>query len=281
MTLDRGYPAPPALVEHARRFQASGGVPTVPRTAATVLLLRPADEGFEVYLIRRVAAMAFGGMYAFPGGGVDPSDSTAHLDWAGPEPADWGVRLGVPPQAAQAVVCAAAREVFEEAGVLLAGPDAERVVGDVSDDGWEAARVDLEQRRTGFAELLAARDLTLRSDLLLPWSRWVTPDFEPRRFDTYFFVALLPEGQRTREVSGEADHALWIRPGDACERAAAGELTMLPPTQVTLAEVAACADLAAVARAAAARDAGSPITPVLDLSDEADPRFYLETPPTR
>ncbi|MFI7076901.1 NUDIX hydrolase [Micromonospora sp. NPDC049903] len=280
MTLDRGYPAPPALVEHARRFQASGGVPAVPRTAATVLLLRPADEGFEVYLIRRVAAMAFGGMYAFPGGGVDPSDSTAHLDWAGPEPADWGVRLGVPPQAAQAVVCAAAREVFEEAGVLLAGPDTGRVVGDVSDDGWEAARVDLEQRRTGFAELLAARDLTLRSDLLLPWSRWVTPDFEPRRFDTYFFVALLPEGQRTREVSGEADHALWIRPADACRRAAAGELTMLPPTQVTLAEVAACDDLAAVARAAAARDAATPITPVLDLSDEVDPRFYLGDPPT-
>ncbi|MEV6813595.1 NUDIX hydrolase [Micromonospora sp. NPDC051296] len=278
MTIDRGYPAPPALVEHARRFQASGGVPAVPRVAATVLLLRPAGEGFEVYLIRRVAAMAFGGMYAFPGGGVDPSDSTAHLDWAGPEPADWGVRLGQTTAGAQAVVCAAAREVFEEAGVLLAGPDADRVVGDVSDDGWEAARIDLEQRRTGFADLLARRGLTLRSDLLLPWSRWVTPEFEPRRFDTYFFVALLPEGQRTRDVSGEADHTLWVRPADACNRAAAGELTMLPPTLVTLGEIAACDDLAAVARAAATRDAATPITPYLDLSDDAEPRFHLPRP---
>ncbi|MGC5050247.1 NUDIX hydrolase [Micromonospora sp. DT48] len=275
MTTDRGYPAPPALVEHARRFRDSGAQPAVPRVAATVLLLRPADDGFEVYLIRRVAAMAFGGMYAFPGGGVDPSDSTTHLDWAGPTPTDWGVRLGQAPSAAQAVVCAAAREVFEEAGVLLAGPDPTRVVGDVSDDGWESARVDLEQRRTGFADLLAGRGLTLRSDLLLPWSRWVTPEFEPRRFDTYFFVALLPEGQRTRDVSGEADHTLWIRPVDAARQAAAGELTMLPPTLVTLGEVAACADLVAVAEAAAGRDAVTPITPRLDLADPERPRFYL------
>ncbi len=273
MTIDpRGYPAPPALVEHARRFHASGAAPAVPRVAATVLLLRPAGESFEVYLIRRVAAMAFGGVYAFPGGGVDPSDSTAHLDWSGPEPAGWGARFRLPPEAAQAVVCAAAREVFEEAGVLLAGPDPDRVVGDVSDDGWEAARVELEQRRSGFAELLAGRGLTLRSDLLLPWSRWVTPEFEPRRFDTYFFVALLPEGQRTRDVSGEADHTLWVRPADACDRAAAGELTMLPPTLITLGEVAACDDLAGVVRAATTRDAATPITPHLDLAGE---RFYL------
>ncbi|WP_341717842.1 NUDIX domain-containing protein [Micromonospora sp. FIMYZ51] len=275
MTTDRGYPVPATLVEHALRFQESGAAPAVPRMAATVLLLRPAGDGFEVYLIRRVAAMAFGGMYAFPGGGVDPSDSTAHLDWAGPDPAGWGDRLGLAPQAAQAVVCAAAREVFEEAGVLLAGPDPDRIVGDVSDDGWEAARVELEQRRRGFAELLAGRGLTLRSDLLLPWSRWVTPEFEPRRFDTYFFVALLPEGQRTRDVSGEADHTLWARPADACDRAVAGELTMLPPTLITLGEIAACADLAAVARAAATRDAATPITPQLDLTGPDGPRFYL------
>ncbi|RQX44695.1 NUDIX hydrolase, partial [Micromonospora chalcea] len=63
MTID-GFAAPPALVEHARRFRAEGAVPAVPRVAATVLLLRPAGDGFEVYMIRRVAAMTFGGMYA-------------------------------------------------------------------------------------------------------------------------------------------------------------------------------------------------------------------------
>lgn len=274
MTID-GFTAPPALVEHARRFRAEGGTPAVPRVAATVLLLRPAGPDFEVYVIRRVAAMAFGGMYAFPGGRVDPSDSQAHLDWAGPEPAEWAGRLGLAPEAAQAVVCAAAREVFEEAGVLLAGPDPVTVVGDVSGDDWESARQDLEAHRTGFADLLAGRRLTLRSDLLLPWSRWITPEFEPRRFDTYFFLALLPEGQRTRDVSGEADHTLWVRPADALARAAAGELTMLPPTLVNLAEVAAAGDLPGVAHAATTRDAATPITPRLDLPDEGEPRFLL------
>ncbi|WBB74225.1 NUDIX domain-containing protein [Micromonospora sp. WMMD1128] len=274
MTID-GFAAPPALVEHARRFHAEGGVPAVPRVAATVLLLRPAGDDFEVYLIRRVAAMTFGGMYAFPGGGVDRSDSEAHLDWAGPEPAAWGERFRLDPADAQAVVCAAAREVFEEAGVLLAGPHPGAVVGDVSGDDWEAARQDLVGRRTGFADLLAGRGLTLRSDLLLPWTRWITPEFEPRRFDTYFFVALLPEGQRTRDVSGEADLTLWLRPADALARARAGELTMLPPTMVTLAEVAAAGDLAAVARAAADRDPGTPIVPRIEGLDGASPRFVL------
>ncbi|QLQ38156.1 NUDIX hydrolase [Micromonospora robiginosa] len=274
MTID-GFAAPPALVEHARRFHAEGSAPAAPRVAATVLLLRPAGDDFEVYLIRRVAAMTFGGMYAFPGGGVDRSDSETHLGWAGPEPAAWGARFRLDPADAQAVVCAAAREVFEEAGVLLAGPDADTVVGDVSGDDWEAARQDLVGRRTGFADLLAGRGLTLRSDLLLPWTRWITPEFEPRRFDTYFFVALLPEGQRTRDVSGEADHTLWLRPADALARAEAGELTMLPPTMVTLAEVAAAGDLAGVARAAAERDPGTPILPHIEDLDGAEPRFVL------
>ncbi|MEV6374686.1 NUDIX hydrolase [Micromonospora musae] len=276
MTIDpEGFPAPPALVEHAQRFRAEGGVPAAPRVAATVLLLRPAGTGFEVYLIRRVAAMAFGGMYAFPGGGVDRSDSEAHLDWAGPTPAEWGERLGLAPDAAQAVVCAAAREVFEEAGVLLAGADPASVLGDVSGDDWEAARVALEKREIGFAELLAERRLTLRSDLLLPWSRWITPEFEPRRFDTYFFVALLPEGQRTRDVSREADRTLWVSPAAARAGAEAGELSMLPPTLVTLGQVAAAADLAGVVRAATTRDAATPVTPRLELSGEGGGRFLL------
>ncbi|MFY1704611.1 NUDIX hydrolase [Micromonospora sp. WMMA1923] len=300
------FAAPARLIEHARRFRAEGGVPAVPRVAATVLLLREAVAGFEVYLIRRVAAMTFGGMYAFPGGGVDPSDAQTHPGWAGPTPEQWGRRLALPAEAARAVVCAAAREVFEEAGVLLAGPTPTSavtgtpvdgaglvggaravgaglvggapaaVVGDVSGDDWEADRVALEQRRTGFAEFLRGRGLTLRSDLLLPWSRWVTPEFEPRRFDTYFFVALLPPGQRTRDVSGEADHTLWLPPAEAVRRADAGELTMLPPTRVTLAEVAASADLPHLVRAAAGRDPATPVMPRLVDLDGETPRFLLD-----
>lgn len=268
------FAVPPEIADHARRFAATGDEPPAPRLAATVVLLRPAPEtgDFEVYVIRRVAAMAFGGVYAFPGGGVDPSDSRADLAWVGRSVL--AGRLETTDERAQAIVCAAAREVFEEAGVLLAGPGPDTVVGDVSDAGWEAARQALVRRERGFADLLRDRDLTLRSDLLAPWSRWITPESEPRRFDTYFFVAALPAGQVTRDVSGEADHTMWIRPADAVARAASGEVRMLPPTLVTLREIGACPDLDAVWAAAAARTPAAPVMPRLDLTGD-QPRFTL------
>jgi 8-oxo-dGTP pyrophosphatase MutT (NUDIX family) len=295
------FAVPGSLLEHARRFRSEGLTPAPPRMAATVLLLRSASSsrpapgtgverpapgtgverpapgtGFEGYVLRRAASMAFGGVYAFPGGGVDRTDSVPDLDWSGPDRSWWADRLGLSPAAAQAVVCAAAREVFEEAGVLLAGPEPGTVVGDVSGDDWEAARVALVGRELGFADLLRGRRLALRSDLLLPWSRWLTPEFEPRRFDTYFFVALLPAGQRTRDVSGEADHTMWITPAEALARAESGELAMLPPTRVTLAEVAACADLAGLPAAAAGRDVTTPITPRLEETADGAAQFVLD-----
>ena len=273
------FAAPESIVAHALRFRAEGRTPAPPRPAATVLLLRPAASepaGFEVYVIRRRAAMTFGGMYAFPGGGVDPADSAVRPDWSGPTPRDWAERLGLPVGPAQAVVCAAAREVFEEAGVLLAGRHPGDLLDDVRGDEWERRRQALVDRRIGFADLLRECRLTLRSDLLLPWSRWITPEFEPRRFDTYFFVALLPDGQCPRDVSGEADHTMWIRPADALARVAAGELAMLPPTLVTLTEIAACPDLAAVPAAAAGRDPATPVLPRLELPPSGPARFVLD-----
>ncbi|MDG4791512.1 NUDIX hydrolase [Micromonospora sp. WMMD1102] len=274
------FAAPESIAAHARRFYAEGETPAPPRPAATVLLLRPDPSrrsGFEVYMIRRAVGMTFGGMYAFPGGSVDPGDSEIRLDWSGPDSAGWGDRLGLAAEAAQAVVCAAAREIFEEAGVLLAGPHPEAVVGDVSGEEWERARQALVNRRTGFADLLRDCRLTLRSDLLLAWSRWITPEVEPRRFDTYFFVALLPAGQRPRDVSGEADHTTWIRPADALARTEAGEISMLPPTMITLAEIAACPDLAAVPAAAAGRNPAEPILPRIELAgDLATARIHLD-----
>jgi 8-oxo-dGTP pyrophosphatase MutT (NUDIX family) len=252
------HDVPRALIERAKEFAASGAEPAPTRTAATVVLLRE-GPALEAYVIRRVRGMTFGGNYAFPGGGVDPSDGTARIDWVGPPAAEWAARLGVPEDRAQAVVCAAVREVFEEAGVLLAGPHPDTVVGDVSGDEWEEARTALERRELGFAELLRRRGLVLRADLLAPWSRWVTPDFEPRRFDTHFFVAALPEGQRTRSVTTEADHVEWVAPAAAVARAEAGEMRMLPPTRATRAQLAGFADLAAVFAAAAGRDAATPV----------------------
>ena len=254
----RAEDLPPNLLAHARKFYASGSPPVKPKTAATVLLLRHGAAEFEAYAIRRVPTMPFApGMYAFPGGSVDPRDAAMDLHWAGPDATDWGHRLGQPPQAAQAVVCAAVREVFEESGVLYAGGTGSTIVGDVSGDDWEAQRAALVARELGFAELLRARDLVLRADLLTPWSRWITPEFEPRRYDTYFFLARLPDGQVTRNVGGEADEVRWLRPADR------RTLPMLPPTWMTLREIDGYGSIADLLDAAAERDTATPVIPRL------------------
>jgi 8-oxo-dGTP pyrophosphatase MutT (NUDIX family) len=262
--LTERFPLPRGLVEAAVRFYATGREPAPPRWAATVVLLRPAGTGFEVYAIQRAATMAFAAnMYAFPGGTVDPRDSATEPGWAGPTPLDWAQRLGLDEPTARAVVCAAVREVFEESGVLLAGPDPATVVGDVSGDEWEAARVALVAREVGFAELLAARGLVLRTDLLAPWARWLTPEFEPRRYDTYFFLARLPVGQVTRDVGGEAAHVTWAGPGELAD----GPAVMLPPTRVTLRQLAAYSTVDDAMAGAAGRDARTVVMPRIELGD--------------
>ena len=96
------------------------------------------------------------------------------------------------------------------------------------------------------AELLSQRGLVLRADLLRPWSRWITPVIEPRRFDTRFFAAALPAGQRTRDVGGEASEVAWIAPADALAAGGRRELALMPPTFVSLTELADCGELATV-----------------------------------
>ncbi|MBM7437618.1 NUDIX hydrolase [Streptomyces sp. HB132] len=224
------------------RALASGELTAVaPRRAATVMLLRDAVPGEgaagpAVHMLRRRTSMAFaGGAYAYPGGGVDPRDDDHLVGWSGPSLDTWAGRLGVDTAAeAQAVVCAAVRETYEEAGVLLAGPTADTVVSDTTGADWEADREALVARDLSFAAFLDRRGLVLRSDLLAAWARWITPAFEPRRYDTWFFVAALPEGQRTRNASTEADRTVWIRPGEAADGYDKGELLMMPPTVATL-----------------------------------------------
>ncbi|GAA4457005.1 NUDIX hydrolase [Phytohabitans houttuyneae] len=272
MTGVDGWRLPEAFEAHARRYLAGDSEPpAVPRVAATVVLLRPADAGFEAYVLRRAASMAFAsGMYAFPGGGVDPADAGADLGWSGPSPEEWARRLGRPAGEAQAVVCAAVREVFEEAGVLLA-----EGATDTGSDGWEADRQRLVRREEPLAALLARRGLVLRSDLLGAWARWITPEFEARRFDTYFFVAALPDKQLTRDVSGEADLTMWVRPADAVAGFEQGRIAMLPPTVVMLRELAGYPDIAAVLAAVAGRDAATAVTPRPEIAADGSVRLRI------
>jgi 8-oxo-dGTP pyrophosphatase MutT (NUDIX family) len=232
------------LSQPAQDILAGRAAPAVPRDAATVMLLRtPAGGGMEVYMLRRVASMAFApGVSVFPGGSVDRRDLDEEVAWAGPDAADWGQALSATPDLARALVCAAVRETFEESGVLLAGPSADRVVADTTGADWEQDRAALLDRSLSLAEMLGRRGLVLRADLLRPWSRWITPAVEPRRFDARFFAAAMPAGQRTRDVGGEAAAAGWIRPQDALVAGRAKEIQLWPPTAVTLAELAACGD---------------------------------------
>ncbi|GAA4684596.1 hypothetical protein GCM10023347_44660 [Streptomyces chumphonensis] len=253
---------PPTWPDRIRAHRRGELTPVVPRRAATVMLLRDGAgtrTGPEVHMIRRRASMAFaGGAYAYPGGAVDPRDE-AEVRWGGPDRTAWADRLGVGPAEAQAVVCAAVRETFEEAGVLLAGPDARTVVADTTGADWEADRRALVERELSFAAFLARRDLVLRSDLLGAWARWITPEFEERRYDTWFFVAALPPGQRTRNASTEADRTVWTAPADAAAGYDRGELLMMPPTIATLRDLAGLDAAADALTASAGRD----LTPVL------------------
>jgi 8-oxo-dGTP pyrophosphatase MutT (NUDIX family) len=215
-----------------------------------------------------------GGAYADPGGGVDPRDDDHLVRWAGPTRAWWAGRLGGEESEAQAIVCAAVREMYEEAGVLLAGPDADSVVGDTTGADWEADRAALVARDLSFADFLDRRGLVLRSDLLGAWTRWITPEFEARRSDTWFFVAALPRGQRTRNVSPEADRTVWIRPEDAASAYDKGELLMMPPTIATLRQLIPCASPAEALAAAPARD----LAPVLAQARLVEGEIVLSWP---
>ncbi|MEU4739523.1 NUDIX hydrolase [Actinosynnema sp. NPDC023658] len=221
------------------------GPPVEPRSAATVVLVRDGDAGLEAFLLRRVAGMAFaGGMTVFPGGGVDPRDADTSVAWSGPPPSSWAARFGCSVELATALVCAAVRETFEESGVLLAGPSSTSVVADTA--AFATARAALVARELSLAQFLAAEGLVLRADLLRPWANWLTPVEEPRRYDTFFFAAVLPEGQSADGVTTEASDAAWQRPTDALADWKAGRRALMPPTWVTLAELEELGSVAAV-----------------------------------
>ena len=206
------------------------------RPAATVMLVRDTAEGISVFLMRRHAAMEFAaGMTVFPGGGVDERDRDGGLAgrgaWYGPEPHWWATRFGIEADLAEALVCAAARETFEESGVLFAGPadDPDSIVRDAS--VYDRERAALEDRSLSFGDFLRAENLVIRADLLRPWSNWVTPKEErTRRYDTYFFVGALPEGQLADGENTETDQSGWARPETAIEDFAQGRALLLPPT---------------------------------------------------
>ncbi|MFF7635582.1 NUDIX hydrolase [Kitasatospora sp. NPDC008050] len=265
------HPMPPGWPARIRALAAGRLTPVAPRAAATVVLLRDGESAGrpQAYLLRRRTSMAFAaGMCAYPGGGVDPRDAEQAPAWAGPSPQEWAARLGVDRATAQAVVCAAVRETFEEAGVLLAGPDAHTMA---PERDWSAERAALEAHEISFAEFCRAHALVLRSDLLGGWARWITPAFEERRYDTWFFVAALPPGQRAAREVGEADRVAWLSPTEAVQGYAEGRYGMLPPTVSVLRELQPYGTAAQALEAADRRI----LTPVLGQAEVMGDRMTI------
>nr|WP_281497235.1 NUDIX domain-containing protein [Ornithinimicrobium sp. F0845] len=267
---------PERLRYHARAWLDRDGAaddPAPAKPSATVMLLRPGRSGCEVFVLRRAATMAFAAdMLAFPGGGVDPRDADPSVPWAGPSPEEWAALLRAPVDRARELVIAAVREVFEECGVLLAGPDAGTVVADLTDPVWDDERDALLARDQSFAELLVRRDLVLRTDLLGLRAHWITPECEPKRYDTRFFVALLPEGQIADDRSSEAAEVLWADPQDLLDEQEAGRHLILPPTRVMLEQLARAGSLE---EAVGAR---TQVWPVMPRPVEHDGRLWMRAP---
>jgi 8-oxo-dGTP pyrophosphatase MutT (NUDIX family) len=214
------------------------------RDAATVVLVRGGvdERPIEVFLMRRVKQMAFaGGMTVFPGGGVDRRDAEADLAWIGPGEHWWAERFNTDAATAQALVCAAVRELFEECGVLLAArPDG--TFPDTS--ALSAERAALVDKSLSFAQFLREHDLSLRADLLRPLAHWITPIGESRRYDTRFFLAALPEGQQADGETTEAAETAWATPRAALEAWDDGKHFLLPPTWTQLKEISSFGSLA-------------------------------------
>ncbi|MGH9019492.1 MAG: NUDIX hydrolase [Acidimicrobiales bacterium] len=206
------------------------------RRASTLLALRDAPHGVEVLMVRRNLNSDFvGGAYVFPGGALDPEDVGERVAarCRGVDDATASRALSLE-SGGLAFLVAGARELFEEAGLLL-GVDADGAPARLEDvERWGRNRRARNDGAEGFAELLEREGIYLDLGDVAYLAHWVTPVGPPRRFDTRFFVARAPEGQRADHDAGETVASAWLRPVDALDAHARGEFDMIFPTIRTL-----------------------------------------------
>lgn len=238
------------------------GEDNVPVDSSSIVLVRDAGAGLvadggaalEVFMLERHLQSDFaGGAYVFPGGKLDPADRTLPADrWAGQDPVAWTDRLGVDtPEDALGLMVAAVRETFEEAGVLLGTRRGEPVTADdLAGDSFLEARRRMASRdeRWDWTGWLAEEDVVLDLSALALWSWWVTPEGLHRRYDTRFFVAVVPPEQVAALAHDEVEMTAsrWTTPRAALDAAEAGEVTVIYPTRKNLEALAAYADVEAL-----------------------------------
>ena len=215
-----------------------------PKPASTVVLVRDSLETpqkLEVLMVRRSAGMAFGASaWVFPGGKVAASDA---------DPAWDDLSDGTYEHYQRSLRIAAAREVFEESGLMLATRDGREMDAEAS-AGFDAMRSAVEADPALLIKLARDGGLRLTLDRLVPFAHWITPSFEPRRFDTHFYLVQAPADQVVRHDGREAVDHQWVAPQELLERRKQGDAKLMFPTRLNL-EVLARSSTAAEAVAAA------------------------------
>jgi 8-oxo-dGTP pyrophosphatase MutT (NUDIX family) len=211
------------------------------RPAATVVVLRDGPAGPEVFMVRRHEDTAFmGGAHVFPGGRVDVVDGEADESWCDGVAHATTQLDGLEKSQAVAYHVAAARELFEEAGVLLARhPDRDFVslAGEADHERLKQDRARVHQARTTLRAVIEREHLRLALDALVLFAHWVTPPVDTRQFDTRFFMTRVPPHQTPAHDDTETTHSLWARPTDAIAQSIKGEIVLPPPTWSTLREL--------------------------------------------
>ncbi len=221
-------------------------VPPAAWPAATLLLLRDGIAGVEILMMRRERELRFmGGMWVFPGGRLDPSDCSPCRDGddrrggtgRGAHPMRSLDGTELPREVALGLTVAACRETYEEAGLLLARHRDGRRLSPEEVHALQAERARVASLPGAFIELIASAGLLLEVDRLVYWSHWITPSLEPRRYDTRFFAAAVPDGQAASADQQESTELAWLAPHDALVAEARGEMSLAPPTLLTLEDI--------------------------------------------
>ncbi len=219
--------------------------PTAPLPAATIVLMRDAGPGLEVLLMRRNRSAGFvPGAYVFPGGRVDAADASpdivARVDGLTADDAAERLDLHGAVPSALAYYLASVREAFEETGVLVGRALAGGAPASAADDPEvDAVRDLVMEDRLGFAEALDRMQCRIDGSALEYLAHWITPEVEPRRYDTRFFAARVPPGTRAIVDPREMSDAVWLAPHAALRRNREATLPMVFPTVRTLEQLAA------------------------------------------
>jgi 8-oxo-dGTP pyrophosphatase MutT (NUDIX family) len=213
--------------------------------ASTVILVREHNNSLQVYMTQRQHYLSFmGGYYVFPGGKVDEIDRSddiiSRCRSFTPDQAKHNIVSKEGPRRAFGYYSAGIRELYEEAGVLLAetadGVKVESKPG--SSECILQNLSELREEKTEFIDILQDEDLYISPEKLLWLSHWVTPATSPRRFSTYFFLAKMPDGQETDAFENEVAKAFWVSANEAIDNFRNGKWSMIPPTLASLDVVA-------------------------------------------